>query len=93
MDARAGRAGDEVPDGTARRVVSLADKLDTLASFFWRRGETTDRSDPLHCAGRRWAIRLVTEEALRLKPFCSSSRSWNNMRKRRKASAFLSSKR
>lgn len=59
--------GDEVPTAPVTVAVSLADKLDTLASFFYIDEKPTGSRDPF--ALRRAAlgvIRLVTEEALRL---------------------------
>ncbi len=59
--------GDEVPTAPVTVAVSLADKLDTLRSFFSIDEKPTGSKDPF--ALRRAAlgiIRLVTENALRL---------------------------
>ncbi len=68
--------GDEVPTAPVTVAVSLADKLDTLAAYFYLNERPTGSKDPY--ALRRaalQAIRLITSTSLRLRllPFLDSA--------------------
>jgi len=70
--------GDEVPTAPVTVAVALADKLDTLASFFAIDEAPTGSKDPF--ALRRAAlglISLVTINSLRLSQFDAIFASWN----------------
>jgi glycyl-tRNA synthetase beta chain len=47
--------GDDVPTAPVTVCVALADKLDTLRSFFAIDEKPTGSKDPSRCAAPRWA--------------------------------------